>query len=97
MTLDQADEVPLRIASKGGDAKMRVVRQEAFGRRPEIGEVAAPPAGYQDFGARLIGVFKQQNLAATLPSSQRAHQPCRASAKNDGVEIFRGCRHAPFP
>lgn len=66
---------------------MRVVRQEAFRRDAKIGEVTAPSARYQDFGARLIVPFKQQNLAATLPGGQRAHQSRGASAKDDDVEI----------
>jgi hypothetical protein len=66
-------------------------RKDSGRRGVDVGEVAAPAAGNQDLLARRIGMIDQQHALAARARGQRAHQPRRARAKDDGVKVA----HAP--
>ncbi len=58
MLFDQGDEVVLGVAGQGRFAEMRIVGKEAFRCAAQIGEIASPAAGDEDFLSRLIGVVQ---------------------------------------
>lgn len=86
MAFDQRDEVVLGIAIERGFMKVRIGGQKSFRLAMQVGEIAPPAAGDQDFGARLVEMIQQQHLAAALSRGQSAHQPGGAGTDHDGVE-----------
>ena len=63
MALDQRDEVVLRVAVERRLVEMRIGGDETLRRAMQVGEVAAPAAGDQDFRAGLVEMIEQQHLA----------------------------------
>ena len=70
---------------------MRIRANEVFGLDKQVGKVAAPPAGHQDFLPDLVGFFQHQYPAATLARGERAHQSRGACAKHHQFSaLFQG-------
>ncbi|MCY1176358.1 hypothetical protein D9M73_166250 [compost metagenome] len=86
----QLDEVPLGVAGQGRLAEVRVVRKEVGRLGVQVGEVAAPAAGHEDFLAWLVGVVEQQHPAAATGTELGAHQAGGAGAKDDHVGGVHG-------
>jgi hypothetical protein len=53
----------------------------------QIGEVAPPAARDEDLPARLTAMLQQGHTPPALPGGRRAHQPRRARAENDYIEL----------
>ena len=68
---------------------MRVLREEAFRRGTQIGEVAAPAAGDQDLPARPVGMVEHQHAGAGLPRRRRRKEPGAARPENDRIVVHR--------
>ncbi len=94
--LHQVEEIARRVAAERRLGEMRVGREIAVRRGPEIGEVAAPAAGDEDLPARLSGVVEHQHPPAPLPRHRRAHQPGPAGAEHDRVELSLHHRDSPL-
>ena len=54
MAFYKLDEIMGRVASEGGSAEMRIVREEAFGACVNIGEITTAAAGNTDLLADLV-------------------------------------------
>ena len=52
----------------------------------QIGEVAAPATGNQDFLAGFVGVVQQQHPPAALPGRHGTHEAGGAGAEDDDIE-----------
>jgi hypothetical protein len=86
MPLDQRDEVVLRVTVERRLVEMRIGRDEPVRLAVEVGEVAAPAAGDEDFRARLVEMIEQQHFEPALSRGECAHQPGGAGADHDRVE-----------
>lgn len=82
---DQGDEIPLGEARQRRLAEVRVVRQKVAGLAVQVGEVAAPATGHQDFLAGLVGMVEQQHAAPAGSRGHRAHQPGGAGTDDDNL------------
>jgi hypothetical protein len=71
---------------------MTVLAEIAFSARIDIGEVATPTAGNQNFLAGLIGMINHQHPLATLTRNGGTHEPGPAGPEDDGI-ISLGLRH----
>jgi hypothetical protein len=54
----------------------------------QVGEIAAPTAGHQDFFAHLIGTFQNQHTPPTPGRSDRTQQSGSTCADNNQVWSF---------
>jgi hypothetical protein len=59
----------------------------------EIGEIAAAAAGDKDLASRLAVVFHQSHSPSAPASHRRTHQPRRARAQNNHIELARRRAH----
>src|ERR1035441_8597217 len=64
---------------------MRVRRKKILRPAMQVGKVAAPTAGDQDFLADAIGVFQHGDAASALAGSDGAHQTGSASAQDHRI------------
>ena len=92
MPLDELDEIGRRVARQRGFAEVRIGREVLRGRRAEVGEVAAPAAGHEDFLADLVCVFDDEYAKAALGGERGAEQSRGATAEQDRVERAFGTR-----
>ena len=97
MALNERNEIGLRVAAERRLAEVGIAGEKTIRRGIEIGEVAAPAAGDQDFRADLVGMVEQQDFFSALPGRQRAHEARGTRSQNDDVERLRCCRHSPLP
>jgi len=63
---------------------MRVLTDEIFGTRVEVGEIAPPTAGDADFLTRCFRVIYDQRVGTSVGGG---HKACGASAKDEGVDL----------
>jgi hypothetical protein len=87
--LDPGHEVGGRVAGERGATEVRILREKALGRRRQVGEVAATAARDQDLAADLAVALDHQHAPAALSGFAGAHQPRRAGADHDHVEVHR--------
>ena len=62
-------------------AEMRIRRKEVFWLAMQIGEIAAPAAGDQNFLADAVGVFQHDDAPPVLAGGNGAHQSGRPAAQ----------------
>ena len=86
VALDLGDEVVGGVAVEGGGGEAGVLGDEAVGGGVDVGEVAAPAAGYEDFGAGFGAVVDEGGATAALGGGGGAHHPCGAGADNQHVK-----------
>ena len=85
--LHQADEVRRGIARQRRLGEVRVGGEEVLRPCVQVGEVAAPAAGDEDFPADPGIVFEHGDAAPAPPGFDRAHQPGGAGADDQNVGI----------
>jgi hypothetical protein len=85
MTLHQRDEGRGLEARQRGEAEARIIREEVFPARVDVGEVAAAAAGDADFLARLFGMVDDEDTAPSPARRQRAEKTSAARANDDGI------------
>jgi hypothetical protein len=83
---DQLDKILLRVTAERRDAELRIGGKKPGGFHMEIGKIAPPAAGQQDFLAHPVGVFDHQYPAAALPGSHGTHQTGGATADNNHIK-----------
>ena len=71
----QGDEIVGSVTIQRRAGETRIVRQKPLRHRAGVGEVAAPTAGNQDFGARFRGMVKQQHATALWPAAMAHIRP----------------------
>lgn len=89
MLFDESDEICGGEAREGRFGKMRIGREEIFGRAIDVGEIAAASAGDEDFLAEAVGAFEDGDAAATLPCFDGAEKTGGTGTENDRVEFAR--------
>jgi hypothetical protein len=62
----------------------------------QIREIASPAAGDQNLSPRLPVVFEYGHSPPALRSGNRAHQPSRACAQHNHIELARGGMHGVY-
>ena len=86
---DARDEIVLRVALEGGDAEMRVLRQELLRRHIQVGEIAPSAAGNADLLGRLVRMVDHHDAAPPAPGFDRAHEA--GGPRADDQHIACGC------
>ena len=87
MAFHQRDKIPLSVARQRRLAEVRIGREKIFRRDVEVGEVAAPAAGDENFFADAIAMFDDQHAPAALARLDGAHQARGACADHNHVEL----------
>ncbi len=87
MFFDKGDEIGGSVASQGRLGEVRIPREEILWLAVEIGEIAASPAGNEDFFADFFGAFEDGDAAATFAGLDGAEEAGCASAKNEDVVV----------
>ena len=95
VALQLRHEVGRRVARERRAGEVRVLGEEALGRREAVREVAAPAARDQDLAPDLGVAFQHEDAALAPARLDRAHQAGRAAAEDDRVEL-RQCRLSAF-
>src|SRR5580658_8278589 len=71
---------------------MPIRGDEILRPRIDVGEIAAPAAGDQDFLASPLGTLDQRDPPPAPAGFDRAHEPRSPSAKNENIEsLHRPC------
>ncbi len=89
VAFDQGDEVGGLVACERGAGEVRVGGEKAIGGCVYVGEVAAAAAGDDDFRADLARVLDHQHALTARAGGERAEEPRRAAADDDGVVSHR--------
>ncbi len=84
----QIDKVPLGVTRQCRFTKMPVLAQIRRRFNIEVGKVAAPAAGHQDFTAWLFTVIQQQYATTRLSGHRRTKHTRRTGANYHGIKPF---------
>jgi hypothetical protein len=85
--LDEGEEVLRGVAGEGGLGEVRVGGEEVFCAGVEVGEVAAPAAGDEDFLAGGVAMFEHSDTTAAAAGMDGAHESGGACAKDEYVDL----------
>src|SRR5580692_276768 len=88
MFLDEGDEVGGCVSGQGGFGEVFVCGDKAFRLAMKIGEVAAAPAGDQDFLADFIGPLEHGDATSAFTGFDGAKQSGGAGADNQSVKFM---------
>ena len=88
MFFHQRNEVRRRVLRQRRLREVRIRGEEMLRPRIDVGEIAAPAAGDQDFLAGPIGTLDQRDAPPALASLDGAHEPRSPSAKNKNIEFL---------
>ena len=69
---------------------MRVVGEVILRPGVEVGEIAAPAAGDEDFYSDTMVLLEHKHGAIPQTGRSRTHQACTTRANDDGVELLKG-------
>ena len=86
MAFYKLDEIMGRVASEGGSAEMRIVREETFGACVNIGEITTAAAGDTDLLAELVMVVNEQHRFATLARFGGTHHAGSTGTNDDHIK-----------
>src|SRR5208337_4580492 len=89
MFFDEGEEVCGGVACQGGFGEVGIRGEEILRLAMNVGEVAAAPAGDEDFFADAVSVFQDGDAAAALARFDGAQQACSAAADYQNVEFLR--------
>ena len=87
MFFDESDEVRRGVACEGGFREVRVGTEEILRPAMNVGEVATPATGDENFLADLIGPFENRYTAAALAGFDRAEEPGSAGAEHESIKF----------
>src|ERR1700675_2066870 len=85
--LDQGNKVSGRVTRQRRLREMRIGRNKIFWPAIQVGEIVPAAARNQDLLADVLGALKHQHAATPLTCFDGAHQPGRARAQHDRVEL----------
>ena len=88
MFFDQGEKIRWRIPRKGRFREMRILREEVLRPAMQVGKVAAPSTGDEDFFARPFCPFQNGNVPSPSAGFNGAHQSGRAAANNECIEAM---------
>ena len=85
---DEGEEVLRGEAGERGFGKVRVGGEEVFRAGVEVGEVASPAAGDEDFFAGAVGVLEDEGAASAAAGFEAAHETSGSGSEDENVDRF---------
>jgi hypothetical protein len=87
--LDELEEICGRKTSESGFCEMRIGGEKVVRACMNVREIAAAPAGDQDFLADAIGVFDDRDAAAPFTCFGGAEKTSGTRTENEDVKMAR--------
>ncbi len=87
MLFDQRDEIRGRVAGQRGFREVFVRGNEIFRLAMNVGEIATPPAGDEDFLADAIGMLEHGDTPPAFASLDRAEEASGTAAKHQRIKV----------
>jgi len=94
VSFNQRDEVGRFVPGQSGFGEVGICGIEVFRPAIQVREIAAAPAGDEDFLARAIGAFQDGDAPAAFARLDRAHQPGGSGAQNYRIKFVDHDREA---
>lgn len=91
VALNQLDEVPGAVTLERGFTEMGVGGDEMIRGGIQVGEIAPPATGHEDFLARLVGVVKHPDPMALIGSRGGTHQSGRTRTDHHDIHLCHCC------
>jgi len=88
MYFDEAHEVRRSVTGERRLREVGIGGKKIFGAGTQVGEVAAPAAGNQNFPADPVGAFQHQNPSLPLPGLDGTHQAGGASSEDNDIVLI---------